>query len=199
MKTVHVFDIDTTIANNKHRAELLNRICVVCLSPKGTVHRAPCPACNKETESHTSQEDWDAFFDPELVIKDIPEAKALMYANKLRAKGAIVHFLTGRSEPAREVTELWLTTKFNKQPGEALIMRPVHEDGLLASQYKERAWHRLSVDQGFGRDTLPFFYEDDPHVMGMYGRHGIVIRCPEAWEFLVPDETNEVEKAWSTL
>ncbi len=199
MNTVHIFDIDTTIADNKHRANLLNRICIVCLASKGTERRAICPTCNIETESQTSQEDWDAFFDPELVIKDVPNAKALVYADKLRAKDATIHFLTGRSEPARVVTELWLKTKFNKQDSETLIMRPNEEYGLLASKYKERAWSRLCQENGYKRDTLFYFYEDDPHVINMYGSHGIVIQCPEAWDFLVPDNTDKVEKAWAIL
>ncbi len=199
MKTIHIFDIDTTIADNTHRAELLKKTCIVCLSPKPVGHRAPCPACGKETRSNTDQADWDLFFDPALVIKDTPIAKALQYTNYLRSRKAELHFLTGRSEEARSVTDLWLKTKFNMQEGENLIMRPVHEDGLMASEYKERALHRLSVDKGYGRDTLFFFYEDDPHVLGMYGRHGIVVKCPEAWEFFMPDTPQEEEKAWSNL
>jgi hypothetical protein len=199
MTTVHIFDIDTTIANNTHRAELLTRTCVVCLAPKGSAHRAPCPTCHKETASRTAQEDWDTFFDPALVIKDTVQPKSLLYANKLRARRANVHFLTGRSEPLREVTELWLTTKFNKQDGEELIMRPEVEDGLLASQFKERALHRLSVASGYGPDTMFFFYEDDPHVLGMYGKHGIVVQCPEAWEYLVPDQAVAAEMPFATL
>ncbi len=198
MNTVHIFDIDTTIANNTARADLLEKACLVCLSPKPRSKRAPCPTCNKLTDDETSQESWDKFFDPELVIKDIPEAKALAYANKLRAAGAPVHFLTGRSEECREVTLLWLKTKFNMQPGEELIMRSVEEDGLVASAYKERAWHRLSVEKGYGK-FLPYFYEDDPHVLGMYGRHGVVIQCPEAWDYLMPEGADGVEKAWTIL
>lgn len=197
MNTVHIFDIDTTIADNNHRALLLKKTCIVCLSPKPTGHRAPCPACGKETASSTAQADWDLFFDPALVIKDTPVAKALLYANKLRERNAEIHFLTGRSQLAHEVTDLWLKTKFNMQKGESLIMRPHTENNLLASQYKERALHRFSVEKGYGRNTVFFFYEDDPHVLDMYGRHGIVIRCPEAWEYLMPDSSQEQEKSWS--
>lgn len=199
MKTIHIVDIDTTIADNVHRAKLLKRTCLVCLAPKGAGHRAPCPACGKVTESRTDQAAWDSFFSPELVIKDTVQPNSLEYFNKLRGMGATIHFLTGRSEPAREVTNLWLQTKFNLQKGEELIMRPVVEDGLLASQYKERALHRLSVAQGFTSSDTFFFYEDDPHVMAMYSRHGVVIRCPEAWEYLMPDFPEEMEKAWSKL
>lgn len=196
MNTVHIFDIDTTIADNTHREQMLQKSCIVCLSPKSSVYRSPCVSCGRETQSSTAQDDWDRFFDPIEVIKDIPVAKALSYADKLRAKHAVIHFITGRSENCREVTDRWLMTKFNKQIGEELIMRPEHEGGLLASEYKERAWHRLRVAKGFGSDVLPYFYEDDLHVFNMYSRHGIVVRCPEAWEFLVPDGTDDVEKSW---
>lgn len=198
MNTVHIFDLDTTIANNQARAALLKKTCLVCLSPKPRDKRAECPSCNQVTEDKHDQASWDLFFDPELVIKDTVEPKALVYANKLRAAGAPVHFLTGRSDVCREVTLLWLVTKFNMQPGEELIMRPDSEDGLLASEYKERAWHRLSVEKGYG-SYLPYFYEDDPHVLPMYARHGVAVQCPEAWDYLVPEGSDEVEKAWTIL
>lgn len=198
MNTVHIFDIDTTIANNQARASLLKKTCLVCLTPKPRDKRAECPSCNRLTEDKADQASWDLFFDPELVIKDIAEPKALMYANKLRAAGAPVHFLTGRSEVCREVTLLWLRTKFNMQPGEELIMRSDQEEGLVASEYKSRAWHRLSVEKGYGK-FLPYFYEDDPHVLDMYGSRGIVVQCPEAWDYLVPDVSVGVEKAWTIL
>lgn len=197
MITVHIVDIDTTIADNTKRAALLKKTCVVCLSEKPSGHRASCTTCGQETKSQTDQRDWDQFFDPALIIQDTVQPKSLEYFNKLRERGSEIHFLTGRDESVRVVTDLWLTTKFNKQPNEELIMRPTEEVGLLASKYKERALYRLSVSKGFSRDTTFFFYEDDPHVLGMYSTHGIVVRCPEAWDFLMPDIPEECEKAWS--
>jgi len=187
MTTVHVFDIDTTIADNTHRAELVTRLCVVCLTPKAHAHRSPCTTCNMDTRSHTSQEDWDKFFDPELMILDTPIVKAQEYISMLRARGSHINFVTGRTETSREVTKEWLTKHFNYEEPDLLILRPVSEEGLNASTYKERALSRLAEQRGYdlAKDTF-IFYEDDSHVFQMYQKHGIVIQCPEAWDFLMP-------------
>jgi hypothetical protein len=152
-----------------------------------------------ETISKVEQSAWDLFFDPALVMQDTCVEKALIYADKLRARNSDIHYLTGRSERHRTVTDLWLRKNFNKQANETLIMRPLAEDPLLASQFKERALRRFIVEKGYSPDTLFFFYEDDPHVLSMYGRHGIVIKCPEAWEFLIPDAPQELEKPFDRL
>lgn len=199
MNTIHIFDIDTTIADNTARAELLRKTCIVCLAAKPSGHRAICPACGIETRSSTAQEDWDKFFDPKLVIQDKVVAKALVYANKLRAKGVPVHFITGRGEACRDVTLQWLKENFNHSDAEMLIMRSEREDGLLASEYKDRAWRRLCASRGYKETDLFFFYEDDPHVFHTYNKHGVVVQCPEAWEYLVPEGSDEEEKAFAIL
>lgn len=198
MKTVHIFDIDTTIADNTERAAILKKVCIVCLSPKPRDKRAPCLACNKVTEDQHDQASWDQFFAPELVIRDLVQPGSLEYAEVLRSRGAPIHFITGRSEEARAVTELWLRTKFNWQDGEELVLRADGENDLLASEYKERAWSALKIRLGYDK-YLPYFYEDDPHVLPMYAKHGVAVRCPEAWEFLMPEGADGIEKAWTIL
>lgn len=189
MRIIHILDIDTTIADNTHRADLLNPVCTICLSPKKTEHRAPCLTCGTETSSHIEQSQWDLFFDPELVYKDSVVPTALKYVNLLRKANAEIHYLTGRNEDLREITQHWLNTKFNKQPNEQLIMRPFDEIGIHAPEFKERAINRFRMDNSCQNDVLFYFYEDDIHVMPMYTKYGIVIRCPEAWDhFLIKND-----------
>lgn len=196
MKTVHIFDIDSTIADNSARQALLKLTCTVCLSPKPREKSADCPTCKRQTQSSNTQEDWDMFFDPELVIKDTVCPGALEYAEKLRAAGQTVHFVTGRSEVCRPVTERWLNEKFGRLPPEQLIMRSAAQDGIPASQYKEAAWLGLQSQLG---ECFPYFYEDDPHVLPMYARYGIVVQCPEAWQYLMPAGKTSGEKSWTIL
>lgn len=200
MTTVHIFDIDTTIADNKHRARLLEKTCVVCLGKKNYEYHDPCPTCGKVTRSHVPQECWDRFFDNELIKQDIPEYKAFMYAQRIRERGGLIHYITGRDYRCEDVTMWWLNTKFGRKDGEDLIVRAEDETELSASEYKNKAFIKLCNRHGWsGQDETFIFYEDDPFCLAMYQKHGIVVRCPEAWEHLMPDLPAGVEMPFATL
>lgn len=196
MKTVFIIDIDTTIANNDHRAELLEKQCMVCLGPMDKVHRPTCKGCGS-TDYKISQSSWDNFLSPELMRKDPPEEKAQDVIHRMRELGMEFHFITGRNERLREVTEEWLHEHFGHDPArESLIMRgPAHKNSS-ASSYKEDAFQQLKQERGL-TDCAFVFMEDDPYVFRMYQRHGIVIKCPEGWEHWMPPPGTGHEPVWT--
>ena len=65
-------------------------------------------------------------------------------------------------------------------------MRPEEEYSLEGPDYKERALSRLRISAGYNKDSTFIFYEDDPQVITMYVKYGIVLKCPDAWDFLNP-------------
>jgi len=199
MTTVHIFDIDTTIADNTHRAKLLEKTCVVCLGKKPHEYHESCPTCGRPTRSHVPQESWDKFFDNDLIVQDTPILKAVQYANRLRERGAIIHYVTGRDYRCREATEFWLNEYFGRRPGEDLVVRSPNQTKMSASDYKEKSLKKLIAKYGWKEDTTFIFYEDDPFVLAMYREHGIVVKCPGAWEFLMPDVPVGVEMPFATL
>lgn len=181
-RTIVVLDIDTTIANNKHRAELIERSCIVCLSP--VEYLAACPMCGSK-ETQVSQDSWDAFLDPDLMADDIPVPRAQETVDRMRAMGYEIFFLTGRRETTRQVTDDWLTRHFGKTPAETLYMRREDDYSLDAALYKERALRRL-MDENDAHKASFLFFEDDPYVFAMYEKYGLVFRSPEVWEHLMP-------------
>lgn len=187
MKTVHIFDIDSTIADNTQRALLLQKFCVICLTSKPAGFGQECPSCGRSTHSHIDKAALERFFAPEAVLRDVPIHKAQQFVTKLRQRGSDIHFLTGRDESLRDVTAVWLSAHFGRVDTEKLIMRPLVEAHMVASEYKELAFLRFVKEQKYALTDLFLFYEDDPHVLSMYGRHGIVVKCPEAWGCIMPE------------
>ena len=186
--SVWILDIDTTICDNTHRHELLQKQCRVCLSPAPGKHRASCENCGS-TEIHTPQAGWDAFTDPIHMAKDKPVESAQFAVNQLRKLGVEFHFLTGRSDNAREVTQQWLMEHFGHDPGtQQLLMRGKHLRGVAASDYKEMQF--LNFKKSFPEGTVFVFAEDDPYVFTMYSKYGVVLRCPEAWDHVFPKGKN---------
>ena len=183
-RLVAVFDIDGTLANHNHRAAILQKRCSVCLhEPVPVGHHVPCPTCGS-TISTPTQESWDAFLDPDLMSQDPVIIQGLEVLQKLRALGAEIHYITGRTRALTgEVTADWLKFKCGRTEDELLFMR---EAGDLepASGYKEKAFKRLT-DQ-IGSEGIFFFFEDDPHVFPVYDKHGIVIRCPQGLQHFMP-------------
>lgn len=195
-KTVYIFDIDSTLANNDHRAELLQKTCIQCLHPAPQNHHDPCPNCGC-TDHAISQSSWDEFLRPDLIAADAPIARGVAVVEKLRELGAEIHFLTGRNRKNCEaVTKDWLRKNVGwDESKERLCMRENEDRNLPASVYKERAFKRLKEEASLD-DCLFFFFEDDPHVFGMYEKHGIVIRCPEGWDHFLPESARGPEAAW---
>lgn len=173
--TICIVDIDTTLANNDHRAALLTR------GPDG----------------HITRESWDEFLRTERLALDAPQKHACEVLDYMRSHNYGIVFLTGRSEMHREVTEAWLTVHMNwVRRYEPLVMRQSKHTGMSASQYKELAFKEFLDSYEVWSSTFLFF-EDDPHVLPVWQKYGLVFKCPEAWEFMNPVPPSEKELAWS--
>lgn len=191
-RLIAVWDIDGTLADNTHRASLLEKRCVVCLYshlPGG--HRAPCPNCGA-TDSTVTEESWAKFLDPERMKDDSPIPAALILLDRMRALGMELHFVTARSLASTgKVTEEWLRTRAGKRPEELLFMRRHEDEGIPASVYKARALERLKklVDA----DCNFIFFEDDPHVLSLWSQHGLAVKCPEGLKYFTSSVPNYLE------
>lgn len=179
MRPIAVLDIDTTLANNDHRADRLVSVCSVCSKP---------PKCDCDVPKlHTPQEAWDAFLHPELLAQDTAQEHAIEVLEKMRSLNWWLVFMTGRNERLRDVTERWLAKHMlRRSVSEPLIMRPLHEKGKPASVMKEEMF--LTFRDSHGLQNAPFlFFEDDKYVLGMWQKYGMVFQCPEAWATMNPD------------
>ena len=185
-RVVSILDIDTTIANNDHRAELLMKHCVVCGGPKTHEVHAWCHTCQTDTDDKITQDSWDTFLRDDLMLLDTPVPEAQEAIRQMRKHGMEFHYITGRNEGLREVTEEWLRRYFGFDPvKESLKMRPLAQAKVSSSVYKEEALLELIEERGL-QDAAFFFYEDDPWVFRMYAKHGIVLKCPDAWKSFCP-------------
>ena len=196
-RIVSVWDIDGTIANHDHRAQLLKKRCAACLhEPMPVGHHASCPVCGG-TSSRTTKESWDAFLDPDIMYQDTPIEDGLKVLDKLRSLGSEIHFITGRSRSdVGEVTEEWLKFRVGRiKETEHLLMRESVNEGEPASVYKGRAI--LKLKEMIGSDGVFYFFEDDPHVFSVYSEHGIVIQCPEGLKYFMPEGSKNVEPRYT--
>lgn len=197
MRPIAIIDIDTTLANNDHRAVLLEKHCSTCSLPMGHEHRFVCTSCGG-TKYHTPQEKWDQFLDPNLMIQDTPVPHAVSVLENMRQKNWWIVFMTGRNEKHRAVTEEWLNTHMIRRPeSELVVMRPLSETSVPASVMKEKMF--LEWREKHGLEHAPFmFFEDDRFVLGTWQKYGMVFLCPQAWEYMNPvvnDRT--IEPAWN--
>ena len=198
-KVVFIIDIDTTIANNDHRASLLSRVCASCgisLSPSA---RGACSRCGS-FETRIPQESWDDFLQEELIAKDSVEVGAKRTIDAFRKFGFEFHFITGRNGTKanrRAVTEQWLRDNVDWNPDqELLFMRTFADEGKVASVYKEAAFKRLCAAKGYGLYVNFIFFEDDHFVFNTYEKYGIVISSPGCWEFFAPAGATGEEALW---
>ncbi len=203
MLLVAVFDIDSTLANNTHRADLLKKRCSVCLyEPVPVGHHSPCPSCGS-TSSTVNQSSWDKFLDADAVSKDTPIDSSVKILNKLRQDGVPIAFVTGRNRKSLGlVTEDWLRKYVGWQGHdiEPLFMREESEESLEASIYKNQALSKLKTQLNYIYDTSKFyfiFFEDDPHVFNVYNKHGLVVKCPQGCQYLYPKGADWVENSFS--
>lgn len=190
MRTVYVFDIDSTLANNDHRAELLSKQCLSCLyvvpgEVSSSSHRTGCPVCGGYSFK-VEQASWDKFLDPELVSRDTHYENAVEFVKNLRFAGAPIVYITGRQQKLRDVTEAWLSEHVERVTSEPLYTRLPEQYDLQASVYKEEALKQCIEENGFG-DCCFMFFEDDPFVFSMYSKYGTVVKCPEVWDFFCPE------------
>jgi hypothetical protein len=145
-----------------------------------------------ETDDKISQESWDTFLRGDLMALDPPVKPAVEAIRAMRAHDMEFHFITGRNEGLREVTENWLKQYVDfDSKRESLKMRPIASAEVSSTVYKEQALKDLIVERGL-EDASFFFYEDDPWVFGMYSKYGIVLKCPEAWEHFCPDSAHGI-------
>lgn len=197
MRPVAVIDIDTTIADNDHRAVLLEKHCATCSLPMPLAHRAVCLSCGG-TKYHMPQEKWDQFLDPSLMIKDKPQPHALTVLENMREKNWWILFLTGRNEKHREVTEEWLNTHMLRRAHtEHVVMRPIDRSSVPASVVKEELF--LAWRSAHNLENAPFlFFEDDRFVLSTWRKYGMVFLCPQAWEYMNPEvHDRSVEPVWN--
>lgn len=196
-RIVAVIDIDTTLANNDARAELLQKHCVVCGGPKTHEPHSVCPTCLMETDDKITQDSWDTFLRPDLMALDTPVQKGVAAIRRMRQMDIEFHFITGRNEGLREVTEEWLKQNVGWKPDrERLVMRGRTEGDMAASVYKEAALNRLIEEEGL-QDVAFLFFEDDPWVFRMYSKYGICVKCPEGWEHFCPEAARSLERVWN--
>ena len=182
LRVIHVFDIDNTIADNKHRIGYLKQYCTTCIAPKDVLTLAHfCGNCNTYTPTTSLSED---FLNPDLVYEDTPILGALQYVNQLRKHNVTIMYITGRNENLRDVTEKWLFDKFERKQDEKLYMRTSKFEGAVASVSKHDNLMSLKSDLNSTEDDLFTFYDDDPFALAMYSAYGIVIRCPEVWDVI---------------
>lgn len=195
MTTVWVIDIDNTIADNTHRQWLLKKQCRICLSEVSGKHNAGCDNCGS-CDIHTPQSGWDAFISPEYMLADKPVESAQRALTQLRKLGVEYHYLTGRSDSARDATHQWLAEHFDFDSSiNKLLMRNKSYRGISASDYKEMQFQKLR--DTYPKDTSFIFAEDDPYVFTMYSKYGIVLRCPDAWDSMFPPGFNrKLEPQW---
>ncbi len=204
---VFIFDIDSTVANTDKRAKLLKDVCVACLTDvvlseshdRGYQHY--CPTCRSHVESKIPQSSWDSFCSPENYDMDEPYPTAIKLINRLRRQGNHVHYITGRNERGggREATEAWLAKHLDRwETGsrERVVMRPESMRNVPASIYKRNAFLDFKLEMGFPEETTFFFFEDDKYVFPVYSEYGIVIKCPDAWDSILPEGDTSDEPAW---
>jgi predicted secreted acid phosphatase len=174
MPTVCIIDIDTTLANNDHRALVLKR----------------------DLQGKVTQESWDAFLQADLMLLDKPQEHAKSVVDYMRNHGYMIVFLTGRNEKHLGVTQAWLRTHMGRTDDEILLMRSAEYSGQPASVFKEEKFLQFIQEHNL-QDASFLFFEDDKHVLAMWRKHGLVFQCPEAWQWLNPEIPEAEELAWS--
>ena len=152
-----VLDVDSTIANNKHREHLLKK------RPK----------------------DWEAFHEPSLVIKDeVIEGVVRVLEHFKQLKHTFV-VLTGRHERLRDTTMRWLNERlpFNI-PDTHLLMRP---DGNMLSGAESKRQQIIDFKVSLNDNRAEFlFIDDDYRAREALKDLGIVLQAPQCWDLLFP-------------
>jgi hypothetical protein len=167
---VAVIDIDTTLANNEHRASKL-------------VY---------QDDGEIEATSWAIFCSDAEMAKDHVQPLAKEGLNHLRRMGYHLTFLTGRQESFRKTTEHWLRTNaLWIRDIEPLVMRTPEYTGWSASSFKEDAFQRNIKT----RDITYTFFDDDLHVLKVFSKYGLTMRCPEAWTVLSHPEPRNTERA----
>lgn len=202
-----VLDIDSTIADNEHRASLLEAQCLICGNKQQFVPNRGCTECAGVSFKMTP-ESCKAFMDPALMLKDKPIQKAQELVQRLKDEKFEYIFLTGRNEKYRTVTQVWLNKHFDTDA--PLLMRGPAFEGVPASVYKEQQlkqhihtlWSRfVPEDQLFdyAKKYKPFIiFDDDPYVLIRCAQYGMTFKAPECWSVINPTfDLEQEEPAWA--
>lgn len=161
-----VSDIDSTVANNDHRAHFVDR-----------------------KEGDDTPKDWKGFLQPHLVEKDTIVEGAERGFEHFKRLGYKILFLTGRNEGLRDVTAKWIKDKFDLDvDDDTLLMRGIG-NMLTPVHYKREQLQALKTQ--YPRETF-IFLDDDKYMWSVYAEFGVVLRAPECWDVIFPHNT-EVE------
>lgn len=127
---------------------------------------------------HLAEEDnWDEFFDPELVEKDKPIKEAQKVFDKLIEEADEIYFLTGRPEHLRETTENWLEKYYGLSPSkDMLFMRP-EGDERPSSDFKKEI-----IEKEFNEEDKLIFFDDEESNLEMFDDYGLAVLAPACWE-----------------
>jgi hypothetical protein len=131
------------------------------------------------------------------MLLDTVVSHAVPVLEDFRSKGVHLIFLTGRNAQYRLATEEWLKTHVGWRGGirEPLVMRPLNGANIAASIMKEKLFVEDVASKYNGVTFL--FFEDDPHVMPIWSKYGLVFKCPDAWELMVVKPKSEEEPVWN--
>ncbi len=186
-KLVLVLDIDATLADFTHREHLLRSYCVSCAAA-GSGY---CNYCGYDV-FQTPLASWKAFTDPSLLSQDgvVPYAQEAI--KQFQKFGADTHFITGRRQQARAVTQEWLTKHFGfDSTKNRLLMRESYNyddtnaRDVPASVHKERTFQKLLEICGYSGNELFYFFDDDVNVLPVYSKYGVAFKAPECWGTIV--------------
>lgn len=158
-----VLDIDGTLANNDHRAHLVDR-----------------------KEDDARPKDWQAFLAPHLVAKDVViegAQRALEHFQKLNYK---IMFLTGRNESLRETTAQWIFEKLGITVNDDTLLMRGAGNMMTAAAYKRESAQTIKSQSPM--ETFVFI-DDDKYSWAGYSDIGIVLRAPQCWETIFPLNT----------
>jgi predicted secreted acid phosphatase len=188
--TTFILDIDGTLANFSHREHLLKEYCVACGCSKSIFNHVTnarcCVSCDGE-QFTIPPKAWKAFTNPSVLQLDTPFAEAQAVVEKARnSKGVEIHYITGRHEGLREVTQDWLKRHYRFDSTRSqLLMRPREafdtNSREVASVYKERQFLKLREQSNNKSQELFLFFDDDPYVLKMYSKYGVIFSAPLCW------------------
>src|SRR5262245_4975973 len=143
MQKIAILDIDSTLADNGHRAHLV--------------------------ECEAGLRDWKAFLEPDLVARDRPMVGTQRALKFLESYGLTFFFVTGRHDWLRFTTLEWLDQHYchvGVLPRN-LYMRSIG-DQRPASAVKSDLL--TQVMSRFLSKPFALAFDDDPHIHAVYHR-----------------------------
>lgn len=152
-----ILDIDDTLASTKERNHFVDK---------------PNP----------SQEDWDKFFDPELMDQDEPIPEAQQALENILPFADDVYFITGRPEYTRDVTESWLHVHYGFNDFDKLFMRD-DDDRRRSADFKESVLKEEILPKTEGKTLV--MIDDGESILEMFDEYGIPIKAPEGWDAFI--------------